>query len=84
MNYKKNIHKKMKNMELGIVLWTKMCSHILDSYAAASLYTNNFRSCLDGGLCQGGHGGGGVDAGHRHPALPRIRSIPFAKIQTEH
>ena len=73
----------MKNMEPGIVLWTKMCSHILDSYAAASLYTNNFRSCLDGGLCQGGHGGVGVDAGHRHSALPGDCAIPFAKIQTE-
>ena len=64
--------------------WTKKFSHILDSCAAASLNTNNFRPCLYGGLCQGGHGGGGVDAGHRHPALPGDCAIPFAKIQTEH
>ena len=38
---------------------------------------------LDARVCQGGHGGGGVDAGHRDSALPGLRAISFAKIQTE-
>ena len=38
---------------------------------------------LDARVCQGSHGGGGVDAGHRDSALPGLRAISFAKIQTE-
>ena len=58
------------------------------SYASAILHMQSvFKvfhfSYLYAGLCQGGHGGGGVDAGHRHLALPGVGAIPFAKTQTE-
>ena len=38
---------------------------------------------LDARVCQGGHGGGGVDTGHRDPALPGVHAISFAKIKTK-